>query len=202
MKMFKSSYLRRSRFLKTAGFLNLGIIGCKTFLAGGALRTLINNDEEVADFDVFFEDAPEEVIDGVITKHTRCEEIKEILLSERFKQVFVCPKGELFTFKKDDIKVQLILSTTGTPETVISAFDFGACRVAFDGVFLYFDKEFVRDVRTKVLSVQNVTFPAATIKRMMKYKDKGYNVSQAAVQFMEHVSGKTWDGDQLRLYVD
>lgn len=203
--------IRRSRLLKIAGIVNLGIIGGGSYLAGGALRTLLDDKEEISDYDIFFEDRralveSEDIFSAPTLQEPkdmpRVKEVQALLLMEKFKCVFVCVKGELFTYKKGDIKIQLVLATIGKPESVIQSFDFGACRAAYDNQYLFFDKEFVRDVKTKKLSVQNVTFPVATIKRLVKYSNKGYNINQACQQFMEQVSGKVWDGDQLRLYVD
>ncbi len=197
---------RRSRLMKIAGILQLGIIGRGSYLAGGALRTLLDPKEQISDYDIFFEDMRRSVLDELYDEEpknmARVKEVQDILLTEGFKCVFECPLGELFTYKLGDIKIQLILATVGEPQNVITTFDFGACRAAFDGNTLYFDKEFVRDTKTKRLSVQSVTFPVATIKRLVKYANKGYNINNATLQFMEKVSGQVWDGDQLRLYVD
>jgi hypothetical protein len=212
--------LRRSRFNKIAAFWNLGIIGNGAFLAGGAIRTLIS-DEEVADFDVFFDVAPispedesklkaiedGEILDfddGILVEppHPRVEEVKRILEREKFKLIFECPERKMFSYKKDNTKIQLILEIQGKPEEIINDFDFFACCAAFDGNFIYFPTQFVRDVKTKKLSINQITYPVATIKRMVKYAAKGYNINGACFQFMTQTSGAIFDEEQLRLYID
>lgn len=214
------SNLRRSRFNKIAAFWNLGIIGNGAFLAGGAIRTLIS-DEEISDFDVFFDVAPispedsakieklnnGEILDlddGILVDppHPRVEEVKRILQREKFELIFECPEGKMFSYKKDNMKIQLILEIQGLPSEIISDFDFFACCVAFDGSFVYFPTQFVSDVKTKKLSINKITYPVATIKRLVKYSAKGYNINGACFQFMTHTSGEIFDGEKLRLYID
>jgi hypothetical protein len=36
----------------------------------------------------------------------------------------------------------------------------------------------------------------------MKYKDKGYSVNEAIVEFMKNISGREFDAEKLRLYID
>ena len=155
IKQIHIDNLRKSRFSKIAAVWSLGIIGNESFLAGGALRTVIDNKEEIADFDIFFEekfpeDAPRFVTceseDGTvynpILPPPRLLEIQKILEKEKFKLVFECQKGELYSYKKDGVKIQLILSVMGHPVNVINDFDFGAAAAAFDGTYFYYSTFF------------------------------------------------------------
>jgi hypothetical protein len=210
-KIYKFTNLRKSRFSKIAAFWSLGIIGNGCFLGGGALRTLIE-DEEVADFDLFFEvDQSEPILPSYfhpdlypnyVAPHTRVEEVKAILRKEKFDCVFACPIGSLFSYKKGNMKVQLILHDFGSPEEIIRKFDISACQAAFDGVNFFCSTNFVRNIKTKRLTLESVTYPVATIKRLSKYEKKGYNISKAAQQFMKFVEGNVYDNDQLRIYID
>ena len=203
---YKTNNLRKSRFLKVAQIIHLGIIGNGSYLAGGALRTLVDNSEKVDDFDIFFEDGEREDFGlsepPAIDHPLRVKEVRDILVKEKFKLVFECKKGELYTYKKDGIKIQLITVKFLSPQEMINSFDFGACQAAYDGCDLFFTKAFVHNVKFKKLSTEFVEFPAATIKRMIKYSNKGYNVNGAILDFMEKISGLTFDENGLRLYVD
>lgn len=205
-KIYKFTNLRKSRFSQIAAFWSLGIIGNGCFLAGGSLRTLIQ-EEEVADFDLFFKPDVGDIF-GDLTPETevpynrRVNEIKSILKKEKYDCVFACPLGSMFTYKKGNIKVQLILLSFGTPEEIINQFDISAGQAAFDGVNFYCSTNFVRNIKSKMLTLESVTYPVATIKRLSKYEKKGYNISKAATQFMKFVEGNVYDNDQLRVYVD
>lgn len=210
------SHLRRMRFSKIACFWSLGLFDHGAFLAGGSLRTLIS-DEEVSDFDVFFSwlspiitpenqnpclEIPLGTATPEIPRYSNVEAIKRKLEKEKFKLIFSCPEGKMFSYKKGDMKIQLILEITDRPQQIIEQFDFNACCAAFDGEFFYYSKEFIRDVKTKKLSINQITYPVATIKRMVKYAAKGYNINGACFQFMTQTSGAIFDGEQLRLYID
>ena len=214
----KLSHLRRSRLNKIAPLWLLNIFQYGCFVAGGSTRSLINQ-EEIADFDIFFCEPPMtveliELSDAIdfSTSSPRTEKkityspavlaVKERLIKEKYKLVFSCPEGKLFTYKQGEIKIQLILECWGQPEEVISGFDFNATCAALDDEYFYFSKQFIQDVKTKKLSINTVTYPAATIKRLMKYKDKGYSVNEAIVEFMKNISGKEFDAEKLRLYID
>ena len=214
----KLSHLRKSRLNKIAPLWLLNIFQYGCFVAGGATRSLINQ-EEIADFDIFFCEQPMTVeliapfdltditatsptIEKKITYSASVLAIKRLLVKEKYKLVFSCPEGKLFTYKQGEIKIQLILECHGQPEEVIGGFDFNATCAALDDEYFYFSKQFIQDIKTKKLSINTVTYPAATIKRLMKYKDKGYGINDAIVEFMKNISGKEFDAEKLRLYID
>lgn len=210
--------IRKSRFSKIAPIWTLGILGNGCFLAGGAMRTLLV-DEEVADFDLFFTEKPfeekQKELSIEINFETTSEEakkefvysarvsqVKDTLEREKFKLIFFCPEGKLLTYKKGSIKIQLVLEAWGHPEEVISSFDFNATKAAFDGEKVFIAREFIKDVKTKKLSINLITYPVSTIKRLIKYSNKGYNVNDACIQFMRQVSGIVFNEENLRLYID
>lgn len=162
------------------------------YLAGGSLRTLLKcSGEQVSDFDLFFKNFKE------------VEPLREKLLVDGWEQIFECPEGFLYTYKKGRHKLQLICETEySSANFLISSFDVSACMAAWHEGTLTFTREFVRSVKTKQLRTCNVSFPVATIKRLIKYAQKGYNCSLAAEDFCRQVSGKTFDGDQFRRYID
>ncbi len=214
----KLSHLRNSRLNKIAPLWLLNIFQYGCFVAGGATRSLINQ-EEIADFDIFFCEQPMTVeliesfdamdltassptIEKKITYSPAVLAIRRRLIQEKYKLVFSCPEGKLFTYKQGNIKIQLILECWGQPEEIVNSFDFNATCAALDNEYFYFSRKFIKDVKTKKLSINTVTYPAATIKRLMKYKDKGYNINSAIVEFMENISGQAFNKEALRLYID
>lgn len=162
------------------------------YLAGGALRTLLKcSGEQVSDFDFFFKTFEE------------VQKLRDRLEEDGWEISYECPLGFLYTYKKGNHKLQLICETEyETAESLILSFDVSACMCCWHDGILTFTREFVRSVKTKQLRTCNVSFPVATIKRLIKYAQKGYNVSLAAEDFCRQVSGATFVGDQFRHYID
>ena len=164
----------------------------KVWCAGGALRSLINTNEPIADYDMFFSDV------------VYAEKLHNTLTVAGWKCVFSCPKKELYTFKRKGIKVQLITKRFySNVEELLYSFDFSVCMAAFDGDTVFMHRSFIKDVRKKNLSINDVTYPVATINRLFKYKNKGYNIKESTlVDLVRSISSRQFDGDQLQLYID
>jgi hypothetical protein len=167
-------------------------LNSNTILAGGSLRTILNcAAEKVSDFDLFFKS-----FEGVTT-------LREKLLAAGWENIFSCPEEKLFTYKKGRHKLQLICeSEYSSPAQLIKSFDITACVAALHEGEIFFTREFVRSVFKKQARIQNVTFPVATIKRIVKYNNKGYLVSRAAEDFAQLSNGIIFDSDGMRAYID
>lgn len=204
MKVFKTTNLREERFGRLADFLVLDLLNENVFLAGGAMRTLLL-DEDIKDYDVFFR------------KQYEVPEARQKLVDEGFELVFECPEGKLFTYRKEwepgpcgephIMKVQLICNEFGGPEDIINTFDFNAGRCAMDNRNVYITDQFIRDVMTKTLSLWRLTYPVATLKRLVKYANKGYNINQVSKEIVGELynagfNNVLWDDEQLRVYID
>ena len=176
-------------------------------IAGGAPRTLLDEEDEVNDIDLFF--TSQEGIDN--TKH--------LLENKDFVQVFACPLGHLFTYvlfdedtKKPDgsvqknvlAKVQLITRELyRNVDHVVSTFDLMPCCVAWDGKQLVFAEKWTRSVRKKMLYLNNLTYPVATLNRVDKYKQKGYYAPEGFyIDIIKEIQGKVFNGEELALYID
>jgi hypothetical protein len=142
------------------------------WLAGGAIRASFADDEEIMDYDLFF-------------KNKLCAAGASIKLEELgYKVIFNCPEGKLTTYKKDNIKVQIITENFYSDvESLINTFDIKACRVVFDGKFIYGYYSSIRDIIKKSIKLHRVDFPAATMKRIAKYIKKGYTLDNQAIKF-------------------
>lgn len=167
------------------------------WLAGGALRSLLDPDQSVSDYDLFFKNVQ------------AAEMMGEILEKQyKFKLIFKCPKGELRTYKKHDIKIQLITkSSYKSVDDLLSSFDFTICMAAieFNGSprKLHFTCLWVDDVKKKHLRFHRITYPVATMNRMYKYREKGYFMPQSEyVSFIMDVQLKEFNNEELVLYVD
>lgn len=162
------------------------------YLAGGSLRTVLKcAAEDVCDFDLFFKSLGE------------VQPLRDKLEADGFEQTYECPDGFLYSYKRGKHKIQLICEVEyATPYVLLNSFDIAACIFCWhDGIF-YYGREAVRSVFTKKLRVNNVSFPVATLKRLVKYANKGYNICSAAEDFCRQVSGKTFGDSDFRQYID
>lgn len=188
--------IRLARFAKLLRFEKLELLIGGVFLAGGALRTFINLDEVVSDYDLFFE------------SEVAAEMTRERLKNLGFELIFECPEGKLFTFAGRGMKIQCICENYYlTARELISSFDFTCCAAAYDGNSLLVHRHFPLAVRQKKLRLLNLTFPVATLGRMMKYEKKGYKTGECRLQFVERLQGLFDSGFRLddnngRFYID
>lgn len=156
----------------------LGLLGDGCILAGGALRKFVDSTDEICDYDLFF------------TADTAKERVKEFLSNETngFTKIFECPEGKLFSFRHTDgTKVQMIMKREYTNmDDIIGSFDITACCAAWDGVTFLRHGRFVFDILNKQINLNRVEYPKATMKRIMKYKDKGYTMTNSCVEDFVH----------------
>lgn len=155
--------LKEYRFFKLNSFI-LELLNKDVYLAGGSLRTLLDHDAKVEDYDLFLRDPEDaDVLNG----------LREELENREFHCVFECPEGLLYTYKNDDgIKVQIICLTKGTPLDIIGGFDISAGKCAFDGEYVYMSKSFLYSYATGQILVDAISHPSATLARLVKYSKK------------------------------
>ena len=170
----------------------VNIKGC--FLAGGALRTTVDPTDEVQDLDLFFE--TKEALDEARAYYDN---------SGLYKSVFECPKGELFTYRNLEtaVKVQLVAKEFYSPQEAIDSFDIIAGCAAWDGEDFYKNRKFISDVLNKRITINVVTYPKSTMRRVAKYVGKGYRLTREAVDaFVDTVSGMELTEENSEYYID
>lgn len=144
----------------------------EALLAGGAVRSLYDN-TEVEDYDFFI---PSLTIMEYLWHNIESQtEIVE-------KVVFKCPQKRLVSLRlKDSSKVQLIyIKDFSSPEELTRMFDFTVCCATKDiNGKIYHTPEFYKDVESKTLNINTITYPMSTMKRMVKYIEKGYKVDNS-----------------------
>ncbi len=191
-------------------FLELELLNKDVFLAGGSIRSFLmkNTETKINDYDIFF------------LNLSLVNSVREKLVVAGAKLIFQCPEGKLFTYKFPDegyvdiddyragMKIQLICERAYIdPVQCIMSFDMGACMGAFDDEYLYIASQMVKDVVSKNLTLNILTYPIATLKRIIKYNRKGYKTSDISKKFVEEIidqtiHGQTWDVENLRVYID
>lgn len=204
IKDYRFEKLQNSLYVSYEDLTSAGAI-----IAGGSLRTLIDKEDEVCDIDLFFKD--EESIANT----------KSLLEYSEYVCVFQCPLGYLSTYYKFSekivgerfdgspeyevlSKVQLITRDLYTDlEHVVSSFDLMPCCVAMDSERIVFADKWVKSVKKKMLYLNNLTYPVATLNRIDKYKHKGYYASEAFyVDIITTIQSSSFDGDRMSLYID
>jgi hypothetical protein len=158
------------------------------------MRISVDISDELKDIDLFFE--TEEALNKTLDYFEK---------HKNFKNIFACPKRELFTYvdEESETKVQLVAKEFYTPQQAIDSFDVTACCAAWDGLKIYKHRRFISDVMHKRIHLNNVQYPNATMRRINKYSHKGYTLTQDAIgYFVETVNGMELTEDNMEFYVD
>lgn len=169
----------------------------RTYLAGGLLRTLISTEPlsaEKTDIDLFFND-------------DSTYQVVKNLLSTMFEKVFQCPEDKLVTFRDEYTgwKYQCIaVDFYPTLLDVVGGFDFTTTCFGTDGETLVFHKNAIIDTMETVLRWNKITFPASSLRRMMKYARKGFVMPESEYKyFVECIASHHADIVDFELvYVD
>lgn len=171
----------------------LNIVGNGVVLAGGALRNCIDPDDTICDYDLFFTDL------------AKVDTVRDYFEGLYYDLIFVCPKGELYTYiNADGVKVQLITKKVySSAEEIAMAFDICACCASWDGNVVHKHERFVFDNLNKLININKIEFPVASMKRIAKYIKKGFHLTpEASLKFVSLVNGITLTEDNTRMYVD
>jgi hypothetical protein len=196
--MFKTKNINRDRFFKIQRFLDYGFLGDGIVLAGGALRTLVDDTDIIQDFDLFFLGEEEEY-------KLKKDAIEEKIINGGGSKVFQCKEDELRSFVYNGDNIQLISIKNKkhfSVESLLDSFDINACRFAYYQDFLFFTKASVEDIKRKHISINIVAYPVATLKRICKYKEKGFKITLAAKEFVRQVAANSLEMDLETVYVD
>lgn len=150
----------------------------RTYLAGGLLRTLISAESlssEKTDIDLFFSD------------DFTYQAVKSLLSSiEGFERIFECPEDKLVTFRDQATGWKYQCIAVGFYQSLldlVSSFDFTTTCFGTDGNILVFHKNAIIDTMEAVLRWNKITFPASSLRRMMKYARKGFVMPESEYQY-------------------
>lgn len=172
------------------------------YLAGGLLRTLFSDVDELdpnfTDVDLFFRDGE------------ALQRAKQFMFGTCYHSYFICPEGKLTSYvyldgEEPKWKVQFItLTFYDSPEEVIESFDFTVTGFATDGETLFMLDTAIEDTLSRHLKWNKLTYPASSLRRMMKYARKGYWMEQADYQWFVSM---LWEHnpeilDETIVYVD
>jgi hypothetical protein len=155
--------------------------GHNGFIAGGCFKNLFQH-ERVKDVDMFFENE---------TEWTKAK----MYFDESPDYGFFYENKKVYAFKhvKNDVTIELIRSVFGTPEKVISEFDFSITKFALFKVVeksvvdkeetetitfkAIHHKDFFEHLFFKRLVIDNpLKWPIGTFERSLRYKGYGYSL--------------------------
>lgn len=185
------SYYNLDKFMKSRSLANIALTSLLTylpdgvFIAGGFVASIINDNHQASDIDLFFNgsDAFEKTYDLFVNPPQHedawifrgCElsiQQKELnKQSERLKLVNVKP------INPKRLPIQLIkMVWYETARDVIDSFDFTATQFAINKDELCFNPLSMDDLNKKRLVVHRHQYPLEMLYRLVKYVKKGYSV--------------------------
>lgn len=147
------------------------LFGHKGYIAGGCFKRLFTG-EKVKDYDMFFE-SYEDYAYALTYMRT----------SPKWEFAYSSDKVEAFRYKEDGALIELIHYIFGSPEEVISQFDFTITKIAMGRVdqdeaefWLIMHPKFFEDLFLKRLVIdENLVKPSSTFDRVLRYAKYGYS---------------------------
>jgi hypothetical protein len=173
----------------------------KTWLAGGAIRRTIKKQKLDSDFDFFFtsEDAYRKFFENIKEKF-KITNLKQNDANLSFDIEITLDEKPL------SINIQLIIiSYYASSEILLDSFDYTLCQFATDGERLYCGDTSLFDVANNRIVVNKITYPVASLRRLIKYTKQGFYACGGALAELLHqsseliVAGKIQDNFQ---YID
>jgi len=140
-------------------------------LCGGAIRRIILKQPLDSDFDFFF----------LENKHTEnLFEAGNLLTKNKFKKVVENQFAQ--TWVKNDFKIQLILNKYKDIEAILDSFDFTICQFALHMGILHSGEYSLWDLGRRRLVPHKITYPLASMRRVIKYAQQGLYVCEGCIQ--------------------
>ena len=196
IKLKDISFITNDDVFYKLRFLDQYMAEHKGFIAGGVFKNLFNN-ETIKDIDIFFQ------------KEKDFKEAVELFKSkEGFKKYYSNAKVIAFRNKKKGIVIELIKSLFGTPEEVLSKFDFSITRFAYakdddDGTYymMYVNTFFEDFVNKKLVIDGELIYPVSTFERSYRYRKYGYGLcKESKVKLIESLKSANTEDLSQDLY--
>ena len=98
--------------------------------------------------------------------------------------------------KTSDYEVDLVKKFSPSKENTVADFDYTVCTGLVDRDGVYFTKEFMYALKNKKLQVNSLCNPIGAVKRIKKYAQRGYDLSNVELQKIVNKIAMT-DVDEL-----
>jgi hypothetical protein len=161
------------------------------FIAGGSFKDIFTS-KHVRDIDIFF-----------YTENDFNDAVKYYKTVFRFKEIYQNDNCVAFYDKRNSLTIELIKSIFGTPEAVISQFDFTIVKVALERTtnaegevdynLISHARFFEHLLLNKLVIDEGMPKSVATFNRVLKYTRYGFNLCrESKVKLVEAIKA---DGD-------
>ena len=147
-------------------FRVLNAVRQDAWCAGGAIRRTLINQPLDSDFDFFFRDA-EHLATWEVGLPSSLSLVRE---TEHHKHWRGTVGDSALPIDVQAIRFRFYDS----PEAVIDSFDYTITQFAFDGTNLITTPTALWDLGRKRLAIHKVTYPVATMRRLLKYTRQGF----------------------------
>lgn len=180
-------------------FLDLYMENHNGFIAGGCFKNIFNN-EKMKDVDIFFEN--ENDFNSAVEYYKGNE---DYIFSYENKNTIS------YKNKKTNIRIELIRNTYGTPEEILSKFDFSITKFSYckrdnsDGgieYYCYYHVDFFEDLSLKKLVLEpNILFPVSTFERSLRYSRYGYGLcKESKINLINSLQGQDVNNISNEIY--
>lgn len=158
-------------------FLDTYMAGHNGFIAGGCFKNIFSGDR-IKDIDIFFE------------TELDYEEAKDFFeKTNGFEVGYSNERVQAFNDTKHNMRIELVHGTYGTPEEILSVFDFSITKFAYckrdveqnDGIgveyYCLFHHEYFEHLTLKKLVLEeDIKFPISTFERSYRYRKYGFGL--------------------------
>jgi hypothetical protein len=183
------------------------------YIVGGYALSFFKGDDKAHDIDIAFTNAKSfiktynliigayETPENLDSEDDRLIAFRGYKLDEKFSTDYITTNGKELRFVKfvHPVKppIQLLkMAWYESPEHIIDTFDLTVAQFAVDNSFLYTNPMSITDVTRKRIVLHRMQFPASTIRRVIKYVQKGYYACPGAlVEIAEAIKDHEGDTD-------
>lgn len=190
------SYDNMFHFFDELILKEMKLIGCETWIAGGALREYFLNKKITTDIDLYFTNDKNfdlaknwllnpnfQPID-VIMKHVTS--ISEAKKAQVVRAVVNRPIGKIvlenesaIKLQYNDVKIDLVKKYRTDPVITIKDFDFTVTMAAIDFNKFYCASSYFIDLINRDLVINSYHHPFSTFQRLQKYIKNGFSIDRA-----------------------
>ena len=137
------------------------------WIAGGALRRTLLGREPESDFDFFFRDQEQLAAFTAALERDGFVKVRETTHHVHYR-------GKVNGAGVDRDIQCIRFAFYANSAAVIDSFDYTICQLAYDGKDLTLGEFTLWDLGRKRLAIHKLTYPVATMRRMLKYAQQGF----------------------------
>ena len=174
-------------------------LGNGVWIAGGCIRRTISGQKLDSDVDFFFSSEAKfnETVEFFKKEHKEISNWRENEFNISFDVKFHIDHGEY----TETYKIQLIkFAYYENVEKLFDSFDYTICMFGTDGKDLYCGDYSLYDLGLRRLVPHKITFPVASLRRLIKYTQQGYYICggglgdfiEKAVHIVNNSDGQNW----------